>query len=109
MGQRVVTEKELRMLDRWEKFVEAQGGVYPSTLAALKLRMTTAGVYQAGERGWLAFFQIGRDRWYGRRDVCRYNDHRAGRVNRMHQRHDEAKNCTDDDDGGKWRTWTADH
>lgn len=59
-------------LDRWEKFLEVQCGCYPSTLAAVKLRMSPQGVYQAAERGWITFFQVGRNRWYGRKDVIRY-------------------------------------
>ena len=66
------TDRELRMLAAWDKFLEAELGCYPSTLAAMKLRMTTSGVYNAAQRGYLIFFQIGRDRWYGRRSVIQY-------------------------------------
>lgn len=72
MAEPKISDKQRRMLDRWEKFLEAQCGVYPATLAAVKLGMTTSGVYNAAERGWLTFFQIGRDRWYGKKDVVRY-------------------------------------
>jgi hypothetical protein len=105
MGKREVTQKEANNLLRWERFLEAQGGVYPSTLAAIKLRMTTAGVYQAGERGWLAFFQIGRDRWYGRKDIARYFDARNIRQGRNLLRSGERRDCTNDEDGGASRTW----
>lgn len=69
---RAITQKESSQLMRWEKFIQDQGGVYPSHLAAIILRMTPAGVFSASERGHLAFFQIGRCRWYGRHDVTAY-------------------------------------
>lgn len=72
MRERQITDKQLRQLAAWERFLEVQIGAYPSTIAAIKLGMTTTGVYNAGERGWLAFFQVGRSRWYGRRDVIDY-------------------------------------
>ena len=64
MKARKITDKQLRQLASWEKFLEVQLGTYPSTVAAIKLGMTTTGVYNAAERGHLTFFQIGRDRWY---------------------------------------------
>ncbi|MEY4569100.1 MAG: hypothetical protein RLZZ398_539 [Verrucomicrobiota bacterium] len=72
MKARKITDKQLRQLASWEKFLEVQLGTYPSTVAAIKLGMTTTGVYNAAERGHLTFFQIGRDRWYGRKDVIQY-------------------------------------
>jgi hypothetical protein len=72
MPERKVTDKQLRQLAAWERFLEIQCGAYPSTIAAIKLGMTTSGVYNAAQRGWLAFFQVGRDRWYGRKDVVSY-------------------------------------
>lgn len=72
MASRKVTDKQLRYLASWEKFLELQVGAYPSTIAAIKLGMTTTGVYNAAERGHLTFFQIGRNRWYGRKDVVQY-------------------------------------
>lgn len=107
MGKREITEKERNLLLKWDRFLEAQGGVYPSTLAAIKLRMTTAGVYQAAERGWLAYFQMGRDRWYGRKDISRYEDARSMKSGRALLRSDERKDCTHDDDGGASRSWIA--
>lgn len=72
MKTRKITDKQLRQLASWKKFLEVQLGTYPSTVAAIKLGMTTTGVYNAAERGHLTFFQIGRDRWYGRKDVIQY-------------------------------------
>ncbi len=72
MKKRKITDKQLRHLASWEKFLELQLGTYPSTIAAIKLGMTTTGVYNAAERGHLTFFQVGRDRWYGRKDVIQY-------------------------------------
>lgn len=72
MPAREITEKQLRELAAWERFIEVNLGAYPSTIAAIKLGMTTAGVYNAAQRGWIGFFQVGRDRWYSRRDVINY-------------------------------------
>lgn len=105
MGERKLTEKELKALARWDRFCTEQSGVYPATIAAIKLKMSTQGVYQAGERGWIAYFQIGRDRWYSRRDVCRYAEIRNAEKNHSFLRSGEAKNCTNDDDGGAHRKW----
>ena len=44
----------------------------PASIAAIKLRMSPQGVYQAAQRGWIDFFSVGRDRWYSRRDVIAY-------------------------------------
>lgn len=103
MAERKITDKEAKMLARWDRFCTEQSGVYPATIAAVKLRMTTQGVFQAAERGWIAFFQIGRDRWYSRKDVSRYWEHRMMRQNMTAIRAREAKNCTNDDDGGASR------
>ena len=64
-------------LDRWERFMEAQGGFYPATLAGVKLGMTPQGVFQASERGWITFFQLGRKRFYGKKDVILYRVERS--------------------------------
>jgi hypothetical protein len=105
MRERKLTDKEARALARWDRFCTEQSGVYPATMAAIKLRMTTQGVYQAAERGWIAYFQIGRDRWYSRRDVCRYLEIRSAEKNYSFLRAGEPKNCTEDDDGGAHRKW----
>lgn len=72
MAQRGVTQKQAMELAAWERFLEVQLGCYPASIAAIKLRMSSQGVYQASERGWLTFFQVGRNRWYGRKDVITY-------------------------------------
>jgi len=59
-------------LASWERFLEVHQGCYPAAIAAIKLRMSPQGVFQASERGWIAFFSVGRNRWYSRRDVIRY-------------------------------------
>jgi len=56
----------------WERFCENHAGVLPPTLAAARLRMSLQGVYAASERGWIAFFMLGRTRYYSRRDVESY-------------------------------------
>lgn len=79
MGKGEVKQKQAMQVDRWEKFLEAQGGCYPASMAAIKLRMTPQGVYQASERGWITFFQIGRNRWYGMKDVKAYRWNKSAR------------------------------
>jgi len=69
-----VKAKQAHDLARWERFLESECGCYPASLAAIKLRMTPQGVYQASQRGWLVFFQVGRNRWYGRKSVIFYRD-----------------------------------
>lgn len=61
--------------DNWaafERFCDRHGGAVPSWLAAEYLRMTPAGVFLAARRGWIDFFQHGRNRIYSRHDVIRY-------------------------------------
>lgn len=74
-----VTQKQAHELDRWERFLEVQRGCYPASIAATKLRISPQGVYQAAERGWITFFQVGRNRWYGRSDVIKYRWERSRR------------------------------
>lgn len=75
--ERKISPKQELQLAGWERFLDQQLGCYPAGIAALKLRMTTQGVYQASERGWITFFQVGRDRWYGRKDVITYRFERS--------------------------------
>jgi hypothetical protein len=56
----------------FERFNEIHKGAVPSWLAAEYLRMTPQGVFQAAERGWIAFFQHGRNRLYSRADLVKY-------------------------------------
>lgn len=79
MGKFKVTAKQAASLAKWERFLEVQLGAYPATMAAIKLRMTPQGVYQASERGHLIFFQVGRVRWYGRKDCILYAELRSRR------------------------------
>jgi len=100
MGKRKITEKERTALTRWDRFCTEQSGVYPSNIAAIKLGMSAAGVYQAAERGWIAFFQFGRDRWYSRKDVSRYAEHISLRKNMIAYKADWPRNYSFEDDGG---------
>jgi len=81
-------------LAAWDRFLESHHGVYPASLAAAKLRMSPQGVFQASERGWIAFFSVGRNRWYSRRDVIRYrwNASRRFRDNRPLPPYQKPKN-----------------
>jgi hypothetical protein len=103
MPRRKVTQKEKVTLQRYDRFCQEQGGVYPSTIAAIKLGLTPAGVYQAAQRGWIAYVLNGRDRLYSRKDVHRYADAIASGNWRSAMRAPEPKDCTHDDDGGKAR------
>lgn len=67
-----MSTKQVHNVARWEKFLELQEGCYPASLAATKLRMTPQGVYQASQRGWITYFQLGRSRLYGKKDVLEY-------------------------------------
>jgi hypothetical protein len=69
-----VTQKQQAQLARWNRFLESEAGCYPASLAAICLRMTSQGVYQAAQRGWIVFFQVGRNRWYGKKSVHFYRD-----------------------------------
>jgi hypothetical protein len=74
---RPIPVKQLYACDRWEKFCVAQCGVYPASLAAVRLGMTPQGVFQASERGWIAFFALGKKRFYGAKDVILYAQERS--------------------------------
>lgn len=54
--------------------MEHQAGV-PAWLAAQYLRLTPQGLTAAADRGWIAYFQHGRNRMYSLRDVERYRWH----------------------------------
>jgi hypothetical protein len=70
--ERPVSQKQAMLLDRFDKFLEKELGCYPASIASIKLRMTSQGVFQASERGWIKYFSIGRNRLYSRRDVVSY-------------------------------------
>ncbi len=72
MKEHKISDKHLRQLAAWDLFLDKELGCLPSTLAALTLRMTTSGVYNAAQRGYIVFFQVGRDRWYGKKSVLQY-------------------------------------
>lgn len=106
MEEHKLTDKERRFIARWDRFCTEQSGVYPAAIAALKLGISHAGVYQASERGWIAFFKVGRDRWYSRKDVSRYLEHRSMKKNMVALRSKTPKDCSSDDDGGASRGFT---
>lgn len=64
------------MMDAFEKFCDAHHRAVPGWLAAEYLKMTPAGLYQAAERGWIAYFQHGRNRLYSWKDIVCYR-HRS--------------------------------
>lgn len=109
MRKRELTSKQLNQLQAWDKFVETQNGVMPSTIAALKLGMSTAGLYQAAERGWISFFSIGRDRWYGAKSVSRYKAKRESAGNWGPFRAPGPRDCSEDgtDPHGNWTPFEA--
>ena len=73
MKKRPVKRVEaLTVMDALERFCQVHGFAVPSSVAADYLRMSPQGLYQAAERGWIAYFQHGRNRWYSYRDVVRY-------------------------------------
>lgn len=63
------------MMDAFEKFCDTHLRAVPGWLAADYLKMTPQGLYQAAERGWIAYFQHGRNRIYSWKDVVRYRHH----------------------------------
>jgi len=63
---------DLTAWNSFERFQELHLGAVPSWLAAEYLRMTPQGVFQAAQRGWIAFFQHGRNRLYSRKDLVKY-------------------------------------
>jgi hypothetical protein len=60
------------MMQAFEMFCEKHLKAVPGWLAADYLRMTPQGVYQAAERGWIAYFQHGRNRIYSWKDIVQY-------------------------------------
>lgn len=64
--------KVTSMMDAFEKFCDKHIRAVPGWLAAEYLKMTPQGLYQAAERGWIAYFQHGRNRIYSWKDVVSY-------------------------------------
>lgn len=64
-------------VSRWERFCERHGGAMPSLIAAKILRMTPQGVWQASQRGWIAYLDLGGKRYYSPADVRKYRWTRA--------------------------------
>ena len=58
-------------------FSEDQGGVYPPSLAAHFLRMTSQGVWNASERGRLDFVTWKKTRYYGARSLRDYRQNHS--------------------------------
>ncbi len=64
--------KATSVMQAFELFCQKHLYAVPSWLAADWLNMTPQGLYQASERGWIAYFQHGRNRIYSYRDIMRY-------------------------------------
>ena len=62
-------------MDAFEKFCDKHIRAVPAWLAAEYLKMSPQGLYQAAERGWIAYFQHGRNRIYSWKDVVTYRHH----------------------------------
>lgn len=95
MKERLLTSKELNTLKAWDNFIYEENGALPATIAALKLGMTTSGLYQAGQRGWIKFFKVGRDRWYGRKTIYRYLEKKSSGKNWHSFRADSPRDCSE--------------
>jgi len=67
--------KALSHFSAFERFCETHGKAVPSMLAAEYLQITPQGLYNAADRGWIAYLKIGRDRWYSYNDIIRYRWH----------------------------------
>lgn len=104
MRERELSSKERNQLQAWDRFVLEENGALPATIAAMKLGITTQGLYQAAERGWIKFFKIGRDRWYGRKSVNRYKAKRDAGGNWEPFRSAQPRDCseTGGDAHGEW-------
>ncbi len=104
MEKRKLSPKERNQLLAWRNFTQDENGAMPATIAAMKLRMTTSGLYQAGERGWIKFFSVGRDRWYGEKTVSIYLAKRESEKNFQTFRAEKPRDCseTGKDGHGDW-------
>ena len=67
--------KVTSMMDAFEKFCDKHLRAVPGWLAAEYLKMSPQGLYQASERGWIAYFQHGRNRIYSWKDIVNYRHH----------------------------------
>jgi hypothetical protein len=72
MKQQSNRVKVTSMMDAFEKFCDKHLRAVPGWLAAEYLKMTPQGLYQASERGWIAYFQHGRNRIYSWKDIVSY-------------------------------------
>ena len=52
--------------------MDEQDGVLPPAMAKTVLRLSNTGLWNAGERGGLKFFQLGGVRYYGRKSALDY-------------------------------------
>ena len=60
------------MMQAFELFCDKHLRAVPAWLAAEYLEMTSQGLHQASERGWIAYFQHGRNRLYSYKDIVTY-------------------------------------
>jgi hypothetical protein len=72
MSKPKARRQALNALHAFELFCREHSFGLPVWLASDYLNMTPQGVHQASERGWIAYFQHGRNRLYSYRDVIRY-------------------------------------
>jgi hypothetical protein len=71
MSKPKARRQALNALHAFELFCREHSFGLPVWLASDYLNMTPQGVHQASERGWIAYFQHGRNRLYSYRDVIR--------------------------------------
>lgn len=64
--------KVTSMMQAFELFCDKHLRAVPGWLAAEYLKMSPQGLYQASERGWIAYFQHGRNRIYSWKDIVTY-------------------------------------
>jgi len=94
MSKFQLSSKQRDQLLAWDNFILEENGALPATIAALKLGVSTAALYQSANRGWLKFFRIGRDRWYGRKSILRYSEKRATGKNWDFYRASSPRDCS---------------
>jgi hypothetical protein len=99
-----LTSKQRNQVQAWDRFCLEENGAIPATIAAWKLGMSSAGLYQAAERGWIKFFKVGRDRWYGAKSISRYRAKRESGGNWLPFRASEPRDCSENgtDKHGEW-------
>lgn len=70
--EKKLSQSQLDRLELWRVFSIRQDGCLPPQLAADFLRMSSEGVRKAAVRGWISYIKIGRNRYYGKKDLENY-------------------------------------